>query len=150
MPYRGYKYSPNSLRKIQTTVPELQELCEKAIHIANTRKMFCPDFGISRGYSSAEEQFELYKKGRQLLDGKWVKTGTIVTNCDGAIHLSKHQSKKAIDFYAYVNKRADYTNANISYIVTCFFEAATDMRINIDWGGSFKSISDGAHIELVS
>lgn len=120
----------------------MQKLCFKALEIANRRKTHCPDFGISAGRRTTEEQQKLYAQGRTT-------KGSIVTNCDGIKQKSVHQSGLAIDFYAYVDGKANYEISNLALIATCFFEAATDLGINIDWGGSFKSISDCPHIEIV-
>lgn len=139
---RNYEYGGTSKKRIATTKLVMQRLCEEAIFIANARKLHCPDFGISRGLSTAEEQAALYQKGR-------IAPGMVVTNCDGVNNRSVHQDGLAIDFYGYVNGKADYSKEVIALIATCFMEAASNLRINIDWGGSFKSISDGAHIEII-
>ena len=47
---------------------------------------------VHSGFRTAEEQFELYKKGRELIDGVWIITGDVVTKCDGYNILSKHQA----------------------------------------------------------
>ena len=139
---RMYSYSENSQRNIDSTHTIMQRLCQEAMHIANNRKMHCPDFGISRGRSTTETQQALYAKGRTA-------PGNIVTNCDGIKNRSVHQDALAIDFYGYVNGKADYSDGVVALIATCFMEAASNLRINIDWGGSFRSISDGAHIEII-
>lgn len=149
---RNYKYSNNSTNKINTTKDLMQLLCAHALKIACERKMHCPDFGISHGLRTIEEQTSLYTQGRKLVDNSWVVVdkSKVVTNCDGIRNRSVHQDGLAIDFYAYVDGKANYEPGNLSLIATCFFEAASDLGINIDWGGSFKSISDGCHIEIVS
>jgi peptidoglycan L-alanyl-D-glutamate endopeptidase CwlK len=139
---RNYTFSRKSKTKLETISPELALVCNEAMHIANSRKLYCPDFGISHGLRTLEEQTELYAKGR------FGDTGVKVTNCDGVRTLSKHQTGEAIDFYAYVEGGANYLPSNLALVATCFFEAASNLGISIDWGGSFRSISDGAHIEL--
>jgi peptidoglycan L-alanyl-D-glutamate endopeptidase CwlK len=139
---RNYKFSNRSQSIINSTHTVMQRLCQEALFIANARKLHCPDFGISRGRSTTEEQAALYTKGR-------TNPGAIVTNCDGIKNRSVHQDALAIDFYGYVDGKTDYSDGVIALIATCFMEAASNLRINIDWGGSFKSISDGAHIEVI-
>lgn len=148
---RQYRYGSSSLKHIGTVMSPLQTVCHKAIQIANTRKMHCPDFGISRGFSTPDEQFELFKQGRIKTQSGWIVNdpGKIITNCDGTGIKSPHQSGRAVDFFAYVDGRANYEDGNIALIATCFMEAADNMCLEYDWGGNFRSISDGAHFELV-
>jgi len=150
MKNRNYRYSQRSLDNIKTTHAIMQTLCNAAILIANTRKAHCPDFGISFGFRTAQEQFSLFMKGRKLIGDAWqvIKPSEVVTNCDGYDKLSVHQSALAIDFYCYIDGHANYDNANIALVVTCFYEAAADMGIKMNSGLNFKSISDGCHIEV--
>lgn len=148
---RQYRYGSSSLQHISTVIPELQKVCYKAINIANSRKMHCPDFGISRGLSTPDEQFELFKQGRVKTHSGWIVNdpGKIITNCDGYGLKSPHQYGRAVDFFAYIDGRANYEDGNIALIATCFMEAADNEGLEYDWGGNFRSISDGAHFELV-
>lgn len=148
---RNYYYSERSLAVLATVKPELRWLAHDAIGIANKRKLYCPDFGISSGFRTAEEQFELFKKGRAFAYGEWKITDleAVITNCDGYDVKSAHQSGYALDFFAYVDGKANYEPCNLALIATCFFEAASDLGLNIDWGGSFKSICDAPHIEII-
>ena len=61
------KFSNRSIKKLETCHEDIQKIMYKAIKII--------DFSVLRGYSSPEMQFELYKKGRHLQDGCWVKVG---------------------------------------------------------------------------
>jgi peptidoglycan L-alanyl-D-glutamate endopeptidase CwlK len=104
--------------------------------IANARKLYCPDFGISCGKRSTTIQMQLFKEGK--------------SNCDGITNISKHQYGFAIDFFAYVDDKANYDAGNMALIATCFMEAAAELGHEVNWGGNFGSISDSPHIELVS
>ncbi len=147
---RNYQYGKTSLKNISTVEQDLQDVCHEALRIANARKMHCPDFGISHGYRSADDQFKIFMKGRKHVgDGEYIKIGPTFTNLDGFDKESRHQDGDAIDFFAIVDGKVNYQDGNIALVATCFFEAASNLKVNIDWGGSFKSISDGAHIELV-
>jgi len=149
---RHYQYSKNSSKEIDSTMPITQKLCHFAIKIANERMAHCPDFGISSGTRSTEEQFNLFKVGRTF-ESKHMKdyivTGNVVTNSDGIHDKSSHQTGLAIDFYAYVDGKANYDIENLALIATCFFEAAAMLGIKVLWGGNFRSFIDGAHIEIV-
>lgn len=150
---RNYRYGSTSLSNIVTVDLRLQNICHEAIKVVNRRKMYCPDFGISRGFSTPDEQRELFKKGRQYDSdqGIWIKVnpGEIVTLCDGYDRLSPHQDRKAIDFFAIINGRANYEPGNLALIATAFIEAASDLDDTVEWGGNYKSLADGPHIELV-
>ena len=145
---REYITGKNSKRALSTVNPILQELWYGAMRIANSRKMMCPDFGCSSGLRTEKEQNALFKLGRDDV-GRIVYPGSVVTNCDGILLKSSHQSGLAIDIFAISpGGNTDYRPESMALIATCFFEAASDMDIDMDWGGSFKSISDGAHIEI--
>ena len=148
---RGYFYGKKSTANILSVKDIMQKICLSAIDVANKRKCHCPDFGISYGLRTTEEQFALFKLGRELIGDKWNITNIkkVVTYCDGYIKLSIHQIGYAIDFYAIgEDGKADYSPQSMALVATCFFEAASNLGVDIDWGGSFKSISDTGHIEV--
>lgn len=148
---RGYTFGMVSIRHIKTTSDDMKKLCHKAMQIANTRKTHCPDWGVTSGKRTTQEQFSLYLKGRikEQLSFKWVviDKSKVVTNCDGTIHKSIHQFGDAVDIYVVGKDR--YDPAQLALVATCFFEAADDLGLRIDWGGSFRSISDACHVEIV-
>ena len=147
---RHHHYGKRSERVKKSTSTPMQQVCDRAMLIANSRKLHCPDFGLTRGFSTAEEQFELFKKGRDN-NGRIIFSGLVVTYCDGYDILSAHQSGNAIDIVPIdEHGKADWSDLAIMYVMTCFMEAASDLGYEIDWGGSFKSISDGCHIELIN
>jgi len=151
---RNYKYSESSEKFISTLTEPLQEICREGLVIANTRKLFCPDLSIVRGFETASGQFELFKKGREFVNGGWIIKGETVTNCDGYKVISDHQLTDinglafAFDFAAWING-TNYEAGNMALIATCFFEAASNQGRVIDWGGNYRSLSDGSHISLI-
>ncbi|MCK5633096.1 hypothetical protein KAH94_05060, partial [bacterium] len=70
------------------------------------------DFGISCSYRSPENQFEHYKSGRILKNGKWklVNKKKWLTSCDGYKIKSNHNYKpaRAIDIYIWHNGKMTY------------------------------------------
>ena len=107
---RNYITGKTSARNLSGTRPEVQSLWDEAMKIANTRKMHCPDFGCSSGLRTAQEQVELFKKGRTLIRGSWVITAKskVVTHKRGTIFdRSSHQSGWAIDIFAIRGGKAD-------------------------------------------
>ena len=151
MANRNYRYSSSSSSKLRTGSIFIQRVAKRAIEIANTRKGECPDFGISSVKRTEEEQLELFKAGRTLLEGEWIITSIndVLTYSDGKNKKSVHQSGNALDFFASINGRADYSAGNIAIIAGCFMQAASELGYKFRWGGNFRSISDGAHLELL-
>ena len=164
---RNYSFGKGSMRNIVTLSAPLQRICHEGLRIANSRKVYCPDFSIVRGLTSAENQFELWKKGREPVEfmlpdddefkdrSNWRKVGKTVTNCDGYEVESDHQKADidggsfAFDFACWINGGSNYEDQNMALVATCFFEAASNDGFVIDWGGNYRSISDGSHISLV-
>lgn len=149
--YRGYVFGKGSLSHINTTTGDMQRLCHRAMEIANTRKIYCPDWGVTCGKRTKGEQLGLFMQGRAYhqLKFKWevVAPSKVITNCDGHNTLSVHQSGDAVDIYVVGEDK--YDNTQLALVIVCFFEAADDLELRIDSGMSFKSISDACHIEIV-
>ena len=126
-------------------------LCNRAMHIANRRKLRCSDFGISSGLRTKDEQYAIWLEGRTYEQGTdtWHVTGNVRTHADGTNKLSVHQSGNAIDFFALNNGKADYRPGPMALVATCFLEAAMDLGIQVNWGGNFNSLSDAGHIEII-
>lgn len=92
-------FSEKSKRERDTCHPDLILVLDTAIQ--ETRV----DFGINQGHRSPEKQFEYYRKGRELKDGKWVVVGDIVTTKDGYENKGKHNifPSRAFDVFAYAD-----------------------------------------------
>ena len=154
---RNHVFGNSSNAVIATITKPLQEVCHEGLVIANSRKLFCPDFSIIRGLTTADDQYELFKKGRLLVSGlryEITDKNKVVTNCDGYSVISDHQKTDefglamAFDFCAWVDG-TNYDDYNMALIATCFFEAASNQCVDIDWGGSYRSLSDGSHVGLI-
>jgi hypothetical protein len=141
---RNYRYSSKSKRILGSVHSKIHDVCVEAMNIANTRKAYAPDFGISSGHRSLAEQQSLYAIGRTVDTHR-----TPVTNCDGITKLSSHQSSRAVDIYCYVDGHANYTPDNLAQVATCFFEAAMKLGVTLNWGGSWVSSADMPHFEVV-
>ena len=142
---RNYIYGRRSLKNINSCSKDMVRLCYRAMEIANKRKLHCPDFGVTSGYRTLKQQKALYAIGRT------VKINLpIVTKCDGVKRPSVHQYNDAIDIVCSgTSKDNGYNPGDLALVVCCFYEAASELELDIDWGGNFRSISDGAHIEIV-
>ena len=126
-----YKLSQRSLERRAGVDPRLIEICDLAI------KITIIDFGIPRdgGVRTAQRQLQLYQDGS--------------SRADGTKHKSRHQSGKALDFYAYVDGSASWEREHLAIVACAFFEASSILDEHIRWGGLFKSFTDMPHIELL-
>ena len=95
------------------------------------------DFGIPRegGLRTAEEQNELYKKGRSKLDGYKKE--------------SYHQTGKAFDIYAYVDNKASWNKEHLTAIAQHILKVAKEQfDVKLTWGGKWKSFVDLPHFQI--
>ena len=102
------------------------------------------DFGIPQygGLRTAEDQNKLYQQGRDL-------PGSIITNVDGYIKQSYHQTGKAFDIYAYVDGRASWNVQHLTAIARHLQQIAKDCySINLEWGGDWRSFKDYPHFQI--
>lgn len=132
------KFGTRSLASLQGIHPDMVRLMHEAI------KDTPVDFTITDGLRTAAQQKALYAKGRTA-------PGAIVTNADGVIKKSNHQSGRAVDLYPYVNGEVDYNDKgdNLRVIAAHIKAVAKCMGIGVKWGGDFKSILDRPHFELI-
>lgn len=140
---RNYKFGTSSMKHLSTVAIPLRLVCMNAQQLANhaNSSIYIPDWGYSCGLRTAKEQAKLYTIGR-------TKEGSIVTNADGYINLSKHQSGNAIDMFAYVDGKASYKQEHLSVIAALHLQAAMELGVSLEWGGLFNSVNDSPHIEL--
>ena len=89
------KFSKRSLDRLATVHQDLFTLCHYAI------KEY--DFTVIYGKRTAEQQFELYKRGRKFVGNSWIidDKKKVVTYKDGYHKKSKHQSGLAVDLVPY-------------------------------------------------
>ena len=103
---------------------------------------------IECSYRSPQEQFELFKQGRELGSIGWsvVDKLKVVTNDDGTIKKSPHNynPSRAIDVSVWNNQTG---KVNWKTIVFSPLENIAK-RYNLVWGGDFKSIKDYDHLEV--
>ena len=138
-----------SLEKLSTAHPKLQLVLKEAI------KSY--DFMVLYGTRTVDEQFELYKKGRQQqTDGSWKKVGSTVTELDGKIKKSKHNYSPslAIDIAPYP---IDWNNIQrFKDMAKVVLQCAKNLNIKITWGADWDmdgnieehKFKDFPHFEL--
>jgi peptidoglycan L-alanyl-D-glutamate endopeptidase CwlK len=133
-------FGQKSKDRLATCHPDIQKVMNEAI------KEY--DFTVLFGTRTPQEQFELFKKGRTLKDGKWVKVGATVTNLDGINKKSEHNysPSRAIDIAPYP---IDWNNLqrfkDLSVIVK---RIAKELGVDLVWGGDWERFSDKPHYQL--
>lgn len=126
-----FKLSQRSLERMEGVDPRLKEIAELAI------KLTLVDFGIPKdgGLRTTERQKELHAMK--------------VSMCDGVKNKSRHQSGKALDFYAYKEGAALWTTQELAMVATAFMQAALILGHKIEWGGLWESFQDMPHVQLM-
>jgi peptidoglycan L-alanyl-D-glutamate endopeptidase CwlK len=117
------------------------------------------DCSILFGHRSPDEQFELYKKGRKEVNGKWYISNRreVVTYKDGINNKSRHNNmpSDAIDAAPYPIDWKD--TDRVYYFAGLVMGIAASMGIKLRWGGDWdrdtevndQTFNDLYHFEVV-
>ena len=134
------KFSKRSQENLATADSKLQQLFNEVI------KEF--DCTVIYGYRTPEEQFELFKKGREKRDGWWTKIGPTVTDKDGFIKKSKHNylPAKAVDVCPFPIDWNDIESFKL--LAEVVKRKAKELGIEVQWGGDWTSFKDYPHWEI--
>ena len=126
-----FKLSNTSKQRREGVDPRLIEISDLAIQITVV------DFGhpADGGLRSAERQNDMYYMG--------------LSKCDGYKRLSKHQSGKALDVYAYVDGKASWDTEHLAMVAAAFLQAACMLGYELEWGGLWTSFKDYPHFQLL-
>jgi hypothetical protein len=125
----SFKFSKNSLERLETCEEDLQRLAHKALE-------YTPyDFGIAEGVRTKERQMELYKSGD--------------TTTMSSRHFANARGKsEALDIAVYVNGKYSKDIGHYRKVAQAFFRAAIELGIQIEWGGLWRTFVDGPHYQL--
>lgn len=131
-----YTLSEKSKNKLIGVHPALVGVVHKAIELSDI------DFSVLYGVRTAEQQNELYQRGRST-------RGPIVTYKDGYTRKSNHQIKEdgwgyAVDLMPYPVDWDDWSK--FESIDRAIQRASTECGVVVEWGGTWK-MKDGAHWE---
>ena len=126
-----YQFSALSIDRMTGVNTRLIEITHRAIELSRV------DFGIpgDGGVRTAERQ-------RQLFDERRSK-------CDGVNKVSEHQSGRALDVYAYVNRKATWDEAHLTTVAAAMLQAASELGYGLQWGGHWQTFCDMPHFQLV-
>tara|TARA_B110000902_G_scaffold207400_1_gene236383 strand:+ start:79 stop:438 length:360 start_codon:yes stop_codon:yes gene_type:complete len=108
----------------------LVDVVELAITLTNI------DFGVPEtgGLRTVQDQAQLFTSGKSKADGR--------------IHKSYHQTGRAVDVFAYVNGKASYNTEHLAMVAAAMLQSASQLNIELKWGGHFRSFTDMPHFEL--
>lgn len=89
------------------------------------------------------DQFALFKQGRTFRNGTWVKTGAVVTNLDGYVKQSRHNSLPATAMDIGIFNGSTYLGNSQLYK-----HVKEGKKFGLDWGGDWSSFKDQPHLEI--
>ena len=153
---------PKSKERYDTLHPDLQEIIGFGLEQCRV------DFSIVEGHRPVEKQFELYKKGREFKQGRWLVANKkqVVTNIDGHRKKGNHnyQPSMAVDIAAYVpgKKQLTWDIEHLAYIAATLMSIADALyqegiiTHRLRWGGNWdgdgdlsdNNLFDRPHLEL--
>ena len=128
-----YKFGKRSLNNLATCHPDFILICNEVLkHI---------DFSIIEGYRSLDRQKELYDSRKSRIDGIRIK--------------GKHNYSPslAIDIIPYEKGKNPFDGTDDSELMFYrlnrqFRLASKKLKIDIEWGGDWRSFIDMPHYEL--
>jgi peptidoglycan L-alanyl-D-glutamate endopeptidase CwlK len=115
----------------------MEGIDDRLIDIAELAIALSPiDFGVpsSGGFRSTQDQAELYTSGK--------------SKCDGRTNKSYHQTGKALDVFAYVDGKASWDTLHLTTIATAMLQSASQLGIELQWGGLWRSWKDMPHFQI--
>ena len=126
-----YQLSKRSTKHLNGVHPSLIDVVKLALKITKV------DFGIPNtgGLRTVAQQQELYRQELSQLDG--------------VIAKSNHQTGNAFDVFAYVDGKASWDIDDLNEVATAILAAASQSGVKLVWGGHWKNFVDMPHFELV-
>ena len=119
-----YTLSTRSLNHLEGVHPDLVRVVKLAIQSSEV------DFVVLEGLRTKQRQAQLLKAGAsQTMNSR---------------HITGH----AVDLGAWVNKEVRWDWPLYHKIAKAMKQAATDLNVQIVWGGDWRTFKDGPHYEL--
>jgi peptidoglycan L-alanyl-D-glutamate endopeptidase CwlK len=112
-----FKLSKRSKDRREGVDQRLIEIDDLAIQLTTV------DYGHPEdsGLRTCERQYEIFVAGNSM--------------CDGVKRKSKHQSGKALDFYAFVNGSASWKHSHLAMVAVAYLQAASMLGYKLSYGG---------------
>lgn len=125
-----FHFSKKSKRLLEDCHPDLVRLAQRALQLSPY------DFGITEGLRTIEKQRSLVAKGKS-----WSLESKHLEQEDGYSH--------ALDFVV-VSPNGGYTYEVGYYrkVMQAFVTAAIELDIQIEFGGLWRTVFDGPHVQL--
>lgn len=119
-----FHLGPRSMMRLKGVHPDLVKVVERAIEITPV------DFTVLEGLRSPERQKELVAAGAsQSLNSR---------------HITGH----AVDLGAWVDDQVDWSWPLYHKIARAMKAAASELGVDIEWGGDWITFKDGPHYQL--
>ena len=139
-------YSTKSKRNIESCHQDWQTILHYVIQTYDNTVVY--------GLRTAEQQFELFKKGRRRIDDWWeiVDKSKVVTYKDGYAKLSNHQSGLAVDVIPYpggwqADEKEFFRMAGVIKSTAFLLKKYGDIQHEVEWGFDLWGW-DMAHFQL--
>lgn len=120
----AFTLSQASLDKLKGVHPDLVKVVTHALQLSPI------DFMITEGLRTLARQKELVAKGASQ-----------------TMH-SRHITGHAVDLAALPNGKLSWVWADYETLNKAMQAAAKDLKVPIEWGGSWKTLKDGPHFQL--
>lgn len=119
-----FKLGAKSLAKLKGVHPDLVKVVQRAIEFTEV------DFTVTEGLRTLERQRQLVKAGAS-------KTLN-----------SRHLTGHAVDLAALVSGEIRWDWPLYHKLAAAMKKAAVELKIPLEWGGSWKTFKDGPHFQL--
>lgn len=120
----GFKLGKRSLSNLEGVHPDLVKVVNRAIELTQV------DFTVIEGLRTKERQAQLLKEKK--------------TTTSNSRHLTGH----AVDLAAWVDGTVSWNWDHYYIIEKAMKQAASELKIPIEWGGEWKSFPDAPHWQL--
>jgi len=120
----GYRLGTRSKQRLEGLHPDLVAVVERAIQITRI------DFTVLEGMRTLDRQKKLVERG-----------ASTTLN-------SRHLTGHAVDLGAYVDGEVRWDWPLYHKIADAMKQAALELKVDMEWGGDWKSFPDGPHYQL--
>ena len=124
-----FNFSKRSITNFTKVHPLLIAVMVRALSLSKV------DFIVTEGLRTLSRQKELVAQG--------------ASQTMNSLHLPQHDGNShAVDVAAYVNKTVSWDMQHYKDISTAVKQAASELNIDVEWGGDWKTFKDGPHFQL--